>query len=544
MKKNILINLLFFTSILRADWAAEKLASMSLEEKVGQIFMPGFRVNRPGDYELMVQLITQYHVGGILLLREGIGFYGMGDMQTPEEEAELINQLQRHTFVPLLISQDLEWGLSQRLKKVVHFPHNMTLGAIQDTQLLYELGKEIGRECKLLGVHINFAPVVDVNSNPKNPVINDRSFGGDVEEVSERALLVMQGMRDAGVISCAKHFPGHGDTEVDSHYDLPVIKHMRTLLYARELQPFRKMIQADVPMIMTAHLHIPALDDREHLPSSLSKAVVTDLLKRELGFTGIVVTDGLRMKGVSNHFSAGQAAVMAVCAGNDLLIDSENPREAIEAVMQAVREGVITEGQLDESVLKILRAKQWVGLEQYQEQPVPKLEQFHTSYAYQLKGKLFSDAITVVRDVDQLLPLNPSSNCAALFIEEEKTALHKRADASPITVVSCEPQASLEKISQVAVELAPFETIVVGMFGMNKFAHKQFGISNTTCDLLDRLQQQGKKIVLVLFGSPYALSLFEHVGTVLVAYEPDIDAQFAAARVLVGKSNAIGRLPI
>lgn len=542
MKKIIAIYLCFCTSFMRADWAEDKLSLMSLEEKVGQMFMPSFWMHRKGVYEQMVELITKYHVGGVLLLkgREVLP----GEEKTPLEEVALIQSLQRHARMPLLIAQDLEWGLSQCLKNVIQFPHNMTLGAIENTSLMYELGKEIGRECKLLGVHINFAPVVDVNSNPKNPVINDRSFGGDVEEVSERALLVMQGMQNAGIITCAKHFPGHGDTEVDSHYDLPVIKHTRSMLHARELQPFKKMIQANVPMIMTAHLHIPALDDRENLPSSLSKAVVTDLLKRELGFTGIVVTDGLNMKGVSNHFTAGQAAVMAVCAGNDLLIDSEDPIKAIEAVVQAVRDGVIKETQIDESVLKLLHAKQRAGLDQYKEQPLPTNAQFHTSSAYQLKAQLFNEAITVVRDVDQLLPIELSPDCAALFIEDEKTALHKRADAFAIKVVSCEAQASDQAINEVIEELAPCKTIAIGLFGMNKYAQKQFGIHTTTLTIIERLQKQGKQIVLVLFGSPYAISLFDHVGTVVVAYEPDIDAQFAAARVLVGKSHAKGQLPI
>lgn len=542
MKKNIMLSFLLFASVLKADWAAERLASMSLEEKVGQIFMPSFRMNRPGDYELMIQLITKYYVGGILLLK-GRGVLP-GEEKTPLEEIELIHSLQRHAAMPLLISQDLEWGLSQCLRQVIRFPYNMTLGAIQNTSLIYELGKEIGRQCKLLGVHINFAPVVDVNSNPKNPVIHARSFGGNINEVTDRALLYMQGMRDAGIISCAKHFPGHGDTEVDSHYDLPVIKHDRAVLEMRELYPFKKMIQADVPMIMTAHLHIPALDDTANLPSSLSKPVVTDLLKNELGFKGIVVTDGLTMQGVSKYLGSGQAAVMAVLAGNDLLIDSEDPIEAINAVIKAIEDGIIKEEQINESALKIVRAKQWAGLDQYQEQPVPSIEQFHIPYAYQLKGRLFDEAITLVRDKDQLLPIMPSATCAALFIEAEKKALHKRADATAITVAALDPDPTAESVNAVENKLQPFETVVVGVFGMNKFAHKQFGISDANLALIKRLQGQGKHIVVALFGTPYAVPLFEDIGTVLVVYEDDIDAQFAAARVITGKAEALGRLPV
>lgn len=524
-----------------ADWAQDKLASMSIEEKVGQIFMPSFRVRKKGDYELMIELITKYRVGGILLLK---GNVVPGNEQTPLEQIELIHSLQRHAQLPLLIAQDLEWGLSQCLKGVIRFPHNMTLGAILNKSLIYDLGKEIGRECQLLGVHINFAPVVDVNSNPKNPIINDRSFGADIDEVVDRAVLFMQGMHDAGIISCAKHFPGHGDTDVDSHLDLPVIKHTRSVLEARELYPFKKMIEHDVPMIMTAHLHIPALDNTPNLPSSLSKRIVHDLLKQELGFTGIVVTDGLAMQGVTKHFTSAQAAVMAVCAGNDLLIDSENPIEAIKAVIQAVRDGIIKEEQIEGSALKILRAKQQVGLDAYQEQPLPLSEQFHVQDAYQLKGQLFNEAITVVRDTHNLLPLTVNDSTVVVFIEEEKTALHKRADATPVKVLSFSPDARGDILGEIQEELKDYETVVICVFGMNKYAQKQFGISRATRTFVDQLLDDGKKVVLVLFGSPYAVSLFDGVGTMLVAYEPDIDAQFAAARVLRGKMEAVGQLPI
>lgn len=544
MCKKIVIALLLLVSAVRADWADDELSRMSIQQKVGQIFMPGFRVNKAGDFALMKRLITEYQVGGILLLRTGLGFFGNGQLQTPLEQTQLIQELQQLSTRKLLIAQDLEWGLAQRLCKVVKFPHNMTLGAIKDTTLIYELAKEIGRQCKLMGVHINFAPVVDVNSNPENPVIHDRSFGADIYQVTERALQYMRGLHDAGIISCAKHFPGHGDTAVDSHYDLPVIEHVRTIFDARELYPFKQMIKAGIPMIMTAHLHIPAFDPRAGLPSSLSRTVVTDLLQHELGFEGIVVTDGLRMKGISKQFNSGEAAVMAVLAGNDIIIDSETPQEAIEAVVTAVQNGVIPEERLNISVRKILRVKQWTGLDQYREPLMPTIDQFHSNFAYQLKSQLYSEAITIVKDKDTLLPVKFSTDSAALFIEDEKSALHKEADKTVLKVVSLEPLATGAQIAVAEVELMSFKTILIALFGMNKHAHKQFGIQPSIREFIERLQDQGKQVVLVLFGTPYAISLFDTLGTIIVAYEDDIDAQFAVARVILGRQKAVGQLPI
>lgn len=533
--------MLLVTACMRADWADDQLANMSLEQKVGQVFMPSFRVGKVGDYELMIKLISDYQVGGILLLR---GTLQLDERHSPVQEAMLINELQRHADTALLISQDFEWGLSQCLKQVIRFPHNMTLGALENKQLIYELGKEIGRQCKLLGVHINFAPVVDVNSNPKNPVIHDRSFGSNIEEVTERALLYMQGMHDAGILSCAKHFPGHGDTDVDSHYALPVLRHSKELLIGRELYPFQKMIEHNVPMIMTAHLHIPVLDDMQNMPASLSKAAVTDLLKKELGYQGVIVTDGLAMQGVSDHFNSGDAAVMAVLAGNDLLIDSKDPIEAIDAVLQAVRVGIISEERLNESVYKILRMKQSMGLDAYQEQAVPSHDQFHTKEAYYLKGQLYSQAITLVRDREGLLPLKHSPKTAALFIEQQKVAIHKHADDTSLVTFSLKPDATNVDIFAIENELAAFDSVVVCLFGMNKYMHKRFGISPANQDFIKRLQKQGKKVVLAIFGTPYAVALFDDIDTVIVAYEDDIDAQYEAARVILGKSRAQGKLPV
>lgn len=536
MKQYLLYFLLFLPILAQADWAQETLNGMSLKQKVGQLVMPQFYYASSIEEQDIKKLIQDYGIGGVLL-------GGSVVKQTPCEQAAFIDVLQALSTIPLLIAQDLEWGLAMRLKGVVKFPHNMTLAALPDTHLIYELGKEIGRQCKLMGVHINFAPVVDINSNPKNPVISDRAFGACKEKVTACALEYMYGMHQAGIISCAKHFPGHGDTSVDSHYDLPVVHHCQVILEERELYPFNKMIEYNVPMVMTGHLSVPAYDPTG-CPASLSKSIVTDLLKNTLGFKGIAVTDGLRMGGISNNYSSGDAAVRALSAGNDLLIDCACPQEALEALVSAVEEGRVSQKQLDESVLKILRLKESLGLTVYKKPVEPTPEDFHTPYAYHLKGKLYQQAVTVVRDTHSLIPCKPSDSLAAVFIEDEKSYLHKHLDTTLYLAYGLNTEASQAEVAKLVSKLQSIDTVVVSIFGMNKYIHKQCGMSDQTLAFIKSLQQSSKKVIVILFGTPYAIPLFDDVGTVIVAYEDDIDAQFAAAKVVIGKLQATGTLPI
>ena len=324
--KNSIITIFFLWSSLNAQekkslsWAERTLNAMNLKEKIGQLFVIAAAscFDQPEeslasamaksaqnmDPEYVEHLIKDYHVGGLLFLFKS----------TPDKQVNFMNRYYALSKYPMWTFQDLEWGLSMRLYQTVRFPRNMTLGAIQDNKLLYEFGNEVGRQCKVIGVDMNLAPVVDVNNNSANPVISDRSLGENPEVVAQKAISILQGMDDANVLTCAKHFPGHGDTNVDSHLALPTITHDKKRLHEVELLPFKKIIAARiVPAIMNAHLQVPAYDSREHTPSSLSKAIVTDLLKDELGFNGLVMTDGLGMKAVSHYYEPGDLELDFSC---------------------------------------------------------------------------------------------------------------------------------------------------------------------------------------------------------------------------------------
>lgn len=373
------------------DWAATTLAQLTLEEKIGQLFMvatvadqesginanPKVPLPYKVDHAYIEYLIREYHVGGIIFL----GF------ATPEQQIKLTNYYQQMSQIPLLIGEDCEWGLSYHLLGTIIYPRNGALSRVGDEQLIYDLGREIGRQMKQIGVHINFAPVVDVNNNPNNPVIKDRSFGADKDQVARLGLLMMRGLQDAGIIATAKHFPGHGDTDVDSHHDLPVLNQPRQRLHELELFPFKKLIQEGVKAVMTAHLEIPAFDTTPHLPASLSRGITTDLLHHELGFKGLVITDGLGMAGVTKHHKPGELELKALLAGNDILLCPMDVPKAVELIKQAIADGQLTETELDAHVLKILQAKEWSGAH-VRTPIVYEQSALHTDYALNLQKKI------------------------------------------------------------------------------------------------------------------------------------------------------------
>lgn len=357
MKQYLSPALIFFIFPLHAHLTIDQL---TLDQKIGQLFMVAAVADEEVaqacihakpyrlDKEYIEQLIAQYHIGGIIYL-------GKSDIQ---KQIERTCYFQSISAIPLLIGQDLEPGRvgKARLEIMDTFPNNKTLGEVNNIQHTHKTGFVIGKLCRALGVHINFAPVADVNNNPDNPVINDRSFGDDPELVTQHATAFAQGLRDAGIIACAKHFPGHGDTNVDSHYDLPLIAHDKQRLHAIELYPFKKLIAHNIPAIMTAHLEVPALE-KQKLPSSISKAIVTDLLQKELGFNGLIITDGLDMCGIAAHYTNGQTELQALLAGNDILLSPIDVPAAVAAIKQAIADNIITEQEIDAHVAKILRIK-------------------------------------------------------------------------------------------------------------------------------------------------------------------------------------------
>lgn len=542
--------------------ATKIVADMTLDQKIGQLFIAsavsdvdrntafiekkGYRL----DPEYIHYLIENYNIGGVI-------FLGMGE---PTSQVKLTQQFQDASKYPLLMCQDLEWGLSMRLDDAARFPRNMTLGALQDDTLIYQLGLEIGRQCKEIGIHVNFAPVVDVNNNAKNPVINDRSFGENKEKVSAKAKMLYKGLHDAGVLSCIKHFPGHGDTDTDSHYALPRILHDNQRLHDIELYPFKQLIDAGVPAVMIAHLAIPALEQNPDVPTTLSHAVVTKLLQQELCFEGLIVTDALDMKALSG--SPGKVALQAFLAGNDLLICSSDVPAAITEIKRAVLQQTISEQELDRRVLKIVLAKQWAQKHSPEKLTTLDLYQrLHTPEAAALKQQLYAQSITNVKNAD---PLTTHEHIAYLQIGgQEKTItvnqlgqdINKTIPAQshckkvidqelecPTFTFSNNP--NQDEIEHLLKQLSSTETVIISIFDMNKFATQQFGLSDNTLRCIDALKKANKKVIVCLFGSPYSLKFFDAADGIIMAYEDDKDAQQAAAEIIVGKRKALGKLPV
>ena len=529
MKYRILLILL--PHLCFGQWAEQTLENLSLREKIGQLFVVAAVSEDPKDSginleliknytldkEHIEQLITSYGIGGIIFLCKS----------TPEKQRRLTQHFQQLSPLPLLMCQDCEWGLTQRLRETLRFPRNMTLGAIQNEKLIYDMAYEIGRQCRAIGVHLNLAPVIDVNNNPDNPVINDRSFGENKKRVALLGEQYYKGLSDAQVIPCAKHFPGHGDTAIDSHYALPCIPHTQERLTSVELYPFKQLINQGIPAIMTAHLSIPAYDTT--LPSSLSYPLVTELLQHTLGFKGLVITDGLGMDALVNHYAPGEIELKAFLAGNDILLCPVDVPKAIDLIEQAITKGTISEKELDKRVLKILQAKESVGTSLPQEELI-------TPEALKLKCSLYESAITLVRN-EQVLPLSPETTVIQIGAEQNRFT----AFFDSIHYLASAP--SEESIHQVLKEVKNARTVIVSLFGMNKYSRKNFGIADNSLSLIKELQKN-HHVVLTIFGNPYSLKNFGNESAIIVAYEDDPDAQQAAAKVLLGQLAPQGKLPV
>ncbi|MBT7620688.1 MAG: hypothetical protein HN594_06390, partial [Flavobacteriales bacterium] len=348
-------NFLFSQNIESEKWADSIISNMSPEERISQLLMVAAYSNKDESHTRYISnLIQNYKIGGLMFLQGG-----------PVRQAKLTNYYQSVSETPLMIALDAEWGVAMRLDSSIRFPWQMTLGSIQDEKLIYQMGEEVARQCKLIGVNINFAPVVDVNFNPDNPIIGNRSFGEDPIRVGELGIQYMKGMQDNKVLACAKHFPGHGDTDSDSHKELPVIKHSKERLDSVELLPFKMLIKNGLGSVMVAHLNIPSLDKTKNLAVSLSPEVVNGLLKTELEFKGLVITDALNMKGVSKFYKPGVVDVKALLAGNDVLLFSEDVPKAIDQIKLAIENGEITQEEVDERCKKILKSKYWMGLSEF-----------------------------------------------------------------------------------------------------------------------------------------------------------------------------------
>ncbi len=521
-------------------WADSIMANLSEEQRIAQLFMVAAYSNKDNDHkEHISNLIKNYKIGGLMFLQGG-----------PVRQANLTNYFQSLSKTPLMIALDAEWGPAMRLDSVMCFPWQMTLGAIQDDDLIYKMGEQIAKQCKLLGVNINFAPVADINSNPKNPIIGNRSFGESPQKVSKFSAAYMQGMQDNGILACAKHFPGHGDTDSDSHKTLPVIRHSKYRLNKTEIVPFRYLITKGLGSVMVAHLRIPAIDVTENLASSLSKKVVTNLLKKELGFQGLVFTDALNMKGVSQFFEAGELDVKALLAGNDILLMSEDVPIAIEKIKEAILEGKITQEEIDNRCKKILMAKKWMGLDRITPINTESLiDKINSSESELINRQLVENSLTLLQNYENLIPLQrlDTLKIAAITIgENSEHFTNMLSNYAPITHFSIDENPSSEIQRELLDKLIGFNLVIVSIHQSNKSPWRTHKITRNTDLFLQTLAIQSKVVVSV-FANPYSINNFlftNNFDGFIMAYQNSEIAQELAAQSIFGGIALNGRLPV
>ena len=516
-------------------WVDSLYNQMSLEEKIGQLFMVQAFSNQGLAHEnLISQLITNHHIGGII--------FSKGD---PMSQARINNIFQDASKIPLLIGMDAEWGLSMRLENTYAFPWNMTLGAITDNSLIEQVGKQLGEHCKRLGVHFNFAPVVDINTNPINPIIGNRSFGEDRDNVTNKALAFMKGMQEAGVLANAKHFPGHGDTDSDSHKTLPTIHFDEKRIDSVELYPYRSLIKQGLSSVMVAHLNVPALEPQEGVPSSLSHHIVTDILKDSLQFQGLIYTDALNMKGASNFSLPGDIDLAAFLAGNDVLLISEDVPKAITKIMEAYDAGIVTEERLSHSVKKILQAKYKVGLNKYKPIETKHLiEDLNRIKDETLSEILFENAITVLKNKDEVLPIRK--------LEKKKIAYVQMGDddgsifLKELQKYTKVHEVSADNLDELITKLSAYNTVIVGFHRSNDSPWKDYAFSDKELVWLYEIARTNN-VILDLFVKPYALlnlSTVENFESILVSYQNSEIAQQKSAQLIFGAISAKGKLPV
>jgi beta-glucosidase-like glycosyl hydrolase len=457
----------------------------------------------------------------------------------PIRQARLTNDWQSSTQVPLLIAMDAEWGLGMRLDSVKNFPKQMQIGATQNPAFAYQIGASIAQQCKLLGVHINFGPVVDVNNNPNNPVINLRSYGEQKEEVARFSEAYIKGLQDNGVMACAKHFPGHGDTDADSHKELPVITKSKEALETVELYPFARVIASGVQSIMVGHLQIPALEPNEKLPATLSPAIVTDLLKKEMNFKGLVITDALNMQGVANYYQPGEVDLKAFLAGNDILLFSQDPEKAINKIELAIKENTALEKVLSNSVHKILMAKFQYGLAHPKIIDTTGLTNKLNSTTDKINAAIAHQAITDVKGKAKEL-LSTAKNIHVICIHKRLDSLLEKSISQNSKIIY-HPKLELTHAAKL-IDTAT-QAVVIAINGYSAYPNNNFGLSNEEINFLSDVQKN-KQVCLAFIGNPYAIRFASKANALLVTYESNIYTEGAFLDFLMQPFQNNSTLPI
>lgn len=522
-------------SIAQTQWVDAIIDSMTVEEKIGQLFMVAAYSNKDEKHEkFIINLIEKYHIGALIFFQD-----------QPLKQAILTNKYQALSKYPLLIGIDGEWGLNMRLKNTFRYPWNMTLGAVRNNSLITAFGVQVAKHCNRMGIHMNFAPVVDVNINPNNPIIGNRSFGENPENVAQKSIAFTKGLQSLHVLASAKHFPGHGDTEIDSHHALPVIDFTKQRLDSVELYPFRKIINEGIAGIMVAHLSVPSLEPNKSLPSSLSKPIVTDLLQTEMQFKGLVITDAMNMKASTNFSSSQEINLAAILAGNDLLDVPLNIPETVERFKNALESGELTEERLNHSVRKILKTKYWAGLNNYKPIETENLiEDINTVEDDLLHRKLVENSVTLLKNEAVIFPIQN--------LDKKKIAYVKLGDSDNESFVKMiQNYAQIDVVAapnldELIVKLKQYDLVIVGFHKSNINPWKGYKFRSVDLVWLQEIARENN-IILDVFASPYSLlqiKTFENIEGLVVSYQNSKIAQEISAQMIFGAIEIKGKLPV
>lgn len=510
------------------EWVSKTYNALSQDEKLGQLFIVALYTNKDEAHINGVRnIVVNEKIGGLILMQDDAA-----------REINLVNEFQKKSKIPLMIGMDAEWGLFQRIAAAHKFPWAMTLGAIQDKSLISEMSAKIAEDAKRMGINWDFAPVVDVNTNPNNPIIGNRSFGSEVPNVISSALAYSNGLQDNNILAAIKHFPGHGDTDQDSHLDLPVISHSLKRLNEIEIAPFKALIDKGIGGVMVAHLYVPALEKTKGIPASISKNIITGILKDQLGYKGLIITDALNMGAVANKFKAGELDAMAFAAGNDIMLFSQDVSTGKKLIQQAIDKGEISQDRVEESVKKILLTKYYLGLNQYEPRNPENINQDLNNASHSaIVQKMYSNALTLIKDDKKMLPLN----CKEIYYY---VPLEEAPYQTFIDQLNLNSTVIVKKPSEISTVPANSK-VIVGFHKDNSTAYKPYKISSESKKILADLAKN-QNVILNVFGSPYALRDVDisKISTVLVSYENNDDSMIATAKAFGGQTKIWGKLPV
>lgn len=520
-------------------WVDSVFKKLSRKQRIAQMFMVRAHTDKGKAFEDSIAgVIRKEHIGGLVFFQGG-----------PARQAALTNRYQSISKVPLLISMDAEWGLGMRLDSTQSYPYQLTLGAIQNNDLIYEMGRQVALDFKRIGMQVNFAPVADINNNPKNPVIGIRSFGDNKYNVAAKVSAYMKGLQDNNVLVSVKHFPGHGDTDVDSHHDLPQLPFTRERLDSLELYPFRELIKEGASGVMVAHMNIPSLDNTPNLPSTLSRPIVSGLLKEELGFKGLIFSDAMEMKGVVKFFPGGEADVLGIIAGLDVIELSGNTREAVRLVRKAIRKKRLSWERVNTSVKKILLAKYWSGLSNQQEIETNNIiSDLNRPEALVLNQRLADAAVTILNSDIQIKNFNPNKKTALVSMGTADISTFQKAlkpEFNNSLNFILPKDASESDIANVKAELKNYDQIIVSIHDLRKRPAPVLDYNAGMKLLIADIAQMNS--MFAVFANPYTIAGLpgiEAAKTIIINYQNTAEAQNASSRLVKGQLKANGKLPV